>query len=172
MAQPLEKAPRPHKPHPKKKFTQTEDRMLQELVRYFGDKNWKVVAEHMNGRNPRQCRDRWLNYLSPSVMNGPWTCQEDLMLDNLYNHFGAKWVKITKFFPRRTDINVKNRWLVLQRKKKKIDTSITISSPVPIELSFIDLPRPEISFDDAEPLCLFNEITVDPFQNQPFVTDW
>lgn len=70
-------------------------------------------------RTSRQCRERWKNYLSPTVNNGAWTVDEDMKLGQLTDKFGSQWAKISQFFENRTDINVKNRWMLLQRAVKK-----------------------------------------------------
>ena len=65
-----------HKLHPKSKFTPVEDQKLRELVAKYGDNDWATVSKMMGTRNQRQCRERWTNYLSPKVSNGPWSPQE------------------------------------------------------------------------------------------------
>lgn len=106
------------KPHPKVKFTPSEDERLTSLVNRFGDSDWNLISQHMGNRNPRQCRERWTNYLSPTVNSSPWTPEDDRRLQELQAEFGSKWVKISHHFPNRTDTNIKNRWMVLQRQKK------------------------------------------------------
>jgi hypothetical protein len=108
-----------HKLHPKTKFTQQEDLNLTDVVRELGTSDWQQVARQMPGRNARQCRDRWLNYLSPDVSNGPWTPAEEQLLIEKYAEFGATWKHIATFFPTRTDINVKSRWQLMQRHRRK-----------------------------------------------------
>ncbi|KAH0788928.1 Myb-like DNA-binding domain containing protein [Histomonas meleagridis] len=107
------------KPHPKTKFTPEEDEKLKELVANHGENNWYLISELMPGRNTRQCRERWRYYLSPEVSNAPWTEEEDNLLDEKYRQFGPKWKLIAKFFPKRTDINVKSRWHVHRRREAK-----------------------------------------------------
>lgn len=102
------------KRHPKSKFTPDEDAQLKDLHDRYGD-DWNLIAQAMATRNPRQCRDRYVNYLSPTVNWSPWTPEEDLKLQQLHDEYGAKWVKISRHFDNRTDTNIKNRWLVLQR---------------------------------------------------------
>lgn len=107
------------KPHPKNKFTIEEDIYLRKLVAQFGENNWQQVARHMEKRNPRQCKERWHNYLSPMVRNAPWQPEEDELLLAKVGELGQRWVRIAKFFPMRTDINIKNRYLVLKRRSRK-----------------------------------------------------
>ena len=106
----------------KSKFTQSEDLKLWELVKIYGDSDWFSIANRMKNRNVRQCRERWCNYLSPFVSNGPWSPEEDRFLCQKVEEFGTKWTKIAPFFKARTDINVKNRWMTLMRHKNKQET--------------------------------------------------
>lgn len=91
-------------------FTMEEDDRLCELVSQYGDKNWRVISRQMPNRTTRQCRERYRNYLSPNVKNGPWTQEEDNLLQQKYLEYGPKWATIAKFFPSRSDVNIKNRW--------------------------------------------------------------
>lgn len=110
---------REQKPHPKSKFTTEEDAKLKQLVNQFGINNWNQISSNMAHRNPRQCKERWFNYLSPMICKSPWSSDEDELLERKVKEIGPKWVKIAKFFPMRTDIQLKNRWLVLSRKKSR-----------------------------------------------------
>lgn len=109
--------------HPKSKFTPQEDQKLRDLVSRYGENDWVTISKMMGTRNQRQCRERWTNYLSPNICFAPWSSQEDELLKKLHEEIGAKWVKIASYFPNRTDTNIKNRWMVLQRQKKAAENS-------------------------------------------------
>ena len=109
------------KAHPRSKFSEEEDELLQLLVQTYGTKDWQTISRHMPDRNARQCRDRWQNYLSPSVVNGPWTEEEEELLVQKYEELGPSWKQIASFFPTRTDINIKSRWHLRERRIKKKD---------------------------------------------------
>ncbi|EAY11671.1 Myb-like DNA-binding domain containing protein [Trichomonas vaginalis G3] len=64
----------------------------------------------MKSRSARQCRERWNNYLSPNHDHGPWTKEEDVLLDDLIIKYGSKWTKIVQHFPKRTANVVRNRF--------------------------------------------------------------
>lgn len=70
-------------------------------------------------RTARQCRERWKLYLSPDIKNGPWSREEDSQLTNLVSSEGRLWAQIAQSFDNRTDVNVKNRWVLLHRGNKR-----------------------------------------------------
>jgi hypothetical protein len=72
--------------------------------------NWESVAEQIPGRTARQCRERWLNYLSPRVRVGQWTAEEDNLLRAMVEKLGHAWTAISRAFAGRGESDVKNRW--------------------------------------------------------------
>jgi hypothetical protein len=100
----------------KVKFTPIEDIILKELVAFFGD-DWNSIARQMPNRTIRQCRERWLYFLAPSVINGPWSLDEDTLLLEKFGEFGSKWKNLTQFFPGRTEVNIKNHHATLLRRR-------------------------------------------------------
>ena len=114
------------------KFTADEDKLLKKLVRNHGESSWELISSYMEDRNPRQCHDRWTYYLSPKINNSPWTEEDDKRLIDTCYELNGKWVKITKNFKGRTDVQIKNRWNYLQKTKnlpdiKKKKKTIVIS---------------------------------------------
>lgn len=104
---------------PKMKFTTEDDEKLKKLVELHGTNSWKTIASKLNGRNPRQCKDRWENYLSPDINTSDFTQEEDLLLLTKQKEIGSKWVKMKEYFNNRTDAMLKNRWQLLMRRKLK-----------------------------------------------------
>ena len=109
----------PPKPKKNGKFTPEEDMKLKQFVAQFGELNWDIISKYMENRTPRQCKERWMTYLSPKVNLSPWTEEEDQLLMEKYNFYGPKWTRITVFFPSRTEINVRNRCTVLLRRRNR-----------------------------------------------------
>lgn len=99
-------------------FSQEEDELLKVLVRQFGDQAWKKIAQQMPNRTPRQCRERYKNYLAPTIQNGPWTEAEDQLLCQKVTELGFKWSSIAKFFTSRSEVNIKNRWTSISGRTK------------------------------------------------------
>lgn len=91
-------------------FTPEEDIKISQLVSIHGPGKWDFIASFLPGRNAKQCRERWRAFLSPGMVNGPWTKDEDNLLVRLYQQYGPRWAQFTKFFRGRSDYNIKNRW--------------------------------------------------------------
>ena len=92
------------------KFTPEEDQKLKQLVAELGENEWSEVANRLGTRSPRQCRERFRNYLAPNLKNDPWTEEEDRLLIEKHKEFGTKWSVIAAYFPDRSDVNIKNHW--------------------------------------------------------------
>jgi hypothetical protein len=103
----------------KSKFTAQEDSRLLAVVSQGYCRAWSEVALQMGGRNPRQCRERWNNYVNPAIITTPWTDAEDRMLDAKFAELGPRWQIIARFFPERSKNQVKNHWMTKQRRLNK-----------------------------------------------------
>jgi hypothetical protein len=94
----------------------SEDQLLTDLL-HKGKERWGQIARIINKevhsnlkvRSGKQCKERWNNYLNPSINRNPWTAQEDSDLLRLYREHGQKWSVIAKFIKNRTEGAVKNR---------------------------------------------------------------
>ena len=57
-----------------------------------GMSRWSSIAQHVEGRSGKQCRDRWFNYLEPDSRKGGWTESEDRILEMLVQQFNPESV--------------------------------------------------------------------------------
>ena len=105
----------------KNKFSAEEDARLKEIVSIHGTKNWLKISKLMGTRNPRQCRERWNNYINPVLRNDSWTKEEEAILEEKFKEYGPHWNKIGKFLVNRSDNNIRNRWMMIQRHRLKIN---------------------------------------------------
>jgi len=86
-------------------------------------KEWTRIAEEFNkmvgpgsSRKPRQCRERWINVIDPSVRRDKWTAEEEFKILKLWKELGSKWHEISLQIEGRTEIQVKNRFNCLIKK--------------------------------------------------------
>jgi hypothetical protein len=91
-------------------WTSNEDDNLRLLIKEFGARDWSKIANYMQQRNGKQCRQRWTHHLQPSVKKQPWNQEEDSRIIQLQAQYGNCWSKIAKHIPGRTDNQVKNRF--------------------------------------------------------------
>ena len=105
--------------NPRVLFKKEEDEKIKKLVKIFGTRHWDLVAQFMEGRTAKQCRDRYSNYLIPGFFQGEWSDEEDSLLIKLYKENGPKWSIIQKSIPNRSANNIKNRWYYFLHKKVK-----------------------------------------------------
>ncbi|OHT00817.1 Myb-like DNA-binding domain containing protein [Tritrichomonas foetus] len=116
-----------HEPSQRSRFSLEEDENLKKLVAMYETPHWNEIARYMENRTPRQCRERFNNYLRPEIKNGPWTPEDDELLLRLYNEMGPKWSLIVKSFNGRSAVNVKNHHSSLISQRSVIDRSKRIA---------------------------------------------
>ena len=90
-----------------------EDEQLRAAVRLHGSSSWPAVAAIIPGRNCKQCRERWNNYLDPTLKKGCWEPAEDKALVKGQEMFGSRWSLLAKLLPGRSQIQVRDRCRVL-----------------------------------------------------------
>lgn len=121
----------------KVKFTPEEDKKLIDLVKSSKVQNWSEIALKLGGRNARQCRERWNNYLNPDLRTDPWTEEEDKLLMDKYRIHGTHWNKISKSFKNRSDNSIRNRWQLLVRHLEKRNNASN-SAPAASQIQMAD----------------------------------
>lgn len=87
-----------------------EDQLLTSLVSKFGPKKWSHIATYVPGRKGKQCRERWLNHLDPSLKKSAWTDEELNILIEAQSRHGNSWSRIAKLITGRSENAVKNQW--------------------------------------------------------------
>jgi len=106
-------------------WTNEEDFLLLKYYEIYGN-NWRAISKRLKTRNSKQIRDRFINCLDPNaIVHSNFTEQDDQKLIQLYPKYRQYWKKYVKYFPNRTSLMIKNRflrklnWVINQYKKKK-----------------------------------------------------
>lgn len=108
--------PLPPKPVLRKRWTLEEEDRLRAAVAKYGEENWDKVAGQISPRTPKQCRQRWKQYLCPRDSQASWTSEEDALLRAGVEQVGTRWGRVASLFPNRSALQISNRWHTLTRR--------------------------------------------------------
>jgi hypothetical protein len=103
--------------HSRKMWSDEEDRLIIQYVRARREGNWHQIAQVLESRSARQCRERYHNYLQLSIGPPDWTAVENALLIELQERSGSRWQTIAANFPGRSERCVKNHWRHLMASK-------------------------------------------------------
>ena len=113
-------------------WTPEEDDIIRHAVveSVSGNIKWSKIGTSLPGRTGTQCRNRWMSKLDPSISKKEWTEEEDAILCAAQTRLGNRWAEIAKSLPGRTEKNVNNRFISLERaaaraqsKPREVDTT-------------------------------------------------
>lgn len=96
-----------------------EDGALRAAYEVYGGGKWAKIQQHVLGRTDIQCRERYMNVLTPSLATGPWTRQEVERLEELVEEHGEKWGVIASLMNGRTDNQCARRWRMNKEEDKR-----------------------------------------------------
>lgn len=91
-------------------WTPDEDERLCNAVNIGGATNWTSIASVVGTRTGKQCRERWLQRLSPGLRNGKFEEWEDRIIIEQQRSVGNRWSVIAMQLNGRSPSSVKNRW--------------------------------------------------------------
>lgn len=106
--------------------TEEDDKCREALLNYLREENllvqfyrtqqlpkgipWTLVSKAIETRDGKQCRERFINQLSPFIKKSDWTLEEDFLLQKLVLEHETRWKKISMIMKGRTPNQVKMRW--------------------------------------------------------------
>lgn len=98
---------------PVSKFSTEEDTLLIQLVNSLPEDSWQEISTHFSGKTPKQCRNRWCNYVNPILKHGDWDTYEELVILQKYEEYGPKWAAISACLPNRSPNDIRYHWIQL-----------------------------------------------------------
>lgn len=158
----------------RKLWSKSEDEALMRLIQPdAANPQWEVVAEEMAvmgfAKTAKQCKDRWINNLSPALNKTKWSCSESKELLGQYLRNGNKWKVISGIFAGRTDNSVKNQFFsVIRKSLRTMNKFLGINC----NTNVINSIRPKILAEllSSEPGNLARSSLVQRFSFMPFAT--
>lgn len=130
----------------KGQWTLAEDEVIKNAINRYGLGNikWSEISKHLVGKLGKQCRERWVNHLDPTLKKTPWTDEEDLILRDTHAEIGNRWRNIALLLPGRSENSVKNRWNSAKRRRRRSELAIanpgTRRRRKPYAISLLDNP--------------------------------
>ncbi|TIA28141.1 hypothetical protein D6C78_10879 [Aureobasidium pullulans] len=101
------------------RWSEEEDEKLKTLVRVIGRRNWVHLSQLVETRTPRQCRERYCNFLRPCLDSRPLTGEERILVTRLVNELGTKWATIARYMPSRSESLIKNWWYAQKGRERR-----------------------------------------------------
>ncbi|KAF9427100.1 Myb-like DNA-binding domain protein [Podila epigama] len=93
-----------------------EDMALIKGVELLGTRKWNKLQHYVPGRTDIQCRERYMNVLSPGLRTGSWSKEESEKLTRMVREYGVgKWAAIAAQMDGRTDNQCARRWQLMTR---------------------------------------------------------
>lgn len=81
-------------------WTNAEDEILKAAVSKYGLTQWLRCSSLLNRKTAKQCKSRWLNWLSPRVNKSEWSAKEDEKLLSLAKILPNQWQTIAPIIGR------------------------------------------------------------------------
>lgn len=97
-------------------WSEEENKLLRNWVSTNGPCKWNKCSLFINGRNAKQCREHWYDFLDPNLTKGNWTLEEDLLIMIFYKKYNGSWKNIIPIFENRSENSIKNRFYSELRK--------------------------------------------------------
>lgn len=106
----------PRKPIKRHRLTADEKATVLKLYEEMGVGCWDKVQEVLHLKSKRTAREHFYKFILTDSKK-PFTQEEDDLIIEKVNELGTRWSQIAKFFDNRSDINIRNRYRIISRKK-------------------------------------------------------
>lgn len=114
-------------------WSEEEDKKLLHAIAVSANPlEWTKIAEQVQQRTAKQCRERYLNHLNPNIRLGDWSPLEDTTIFMLKQSEGKSWRRFTKIpvLEGRSDNSIKNRYNHLERRFNRVMKNVETTAPM------------------------------------------
>ena len=102
----------------KNRFSPEEDRIILNHAKFGEDIDWINISKLLKNKTPRQCKDRWNNYINPNLSIEEWKPEDDDLLLEKYIEYGPRWKAFSLLFKNRSINNIRNRCMKLLKNQE------------------------------------------------------
>ncbi|KAL8575347.1 hypothetical protein ACOMHN_048640 [Nucella lapillus] len=97
----------------------TEDEILKAAVMKYGKNQWARIASLLHRKSAKQCKDRWFEWLDPSIKKTEWSRAEDEKLLHLAKILPTQWRTIAPIVGRTAAQCLERYELLLEKAQNK-----------------------------------------------------
>ncbi|CDW81303.1 myb-related protein 3r-1-like [Stylonychia lemnae] len=114
-----------------------EDELILRNVKKFG-RNWALIAKKLVGRNGKQIRERYVNYLEKkeNLFKDQFTEEEEDLIMKYFDLYPHDWNKISQFITTKSSSQIKKHYVQKLRDKRNEGNSTRSVSISHIRLDF------------------------------------
>jgi hypothetical protein len=126
----------------KAKWTPREDNQLRAAIRIWGTESWNRISIYIPGRTGKQCRERWIAQIAPTISKEVWHADEDRILLDAHAISGNRWTEIKAQLPGRSSLSIKNRWHWLNRRQVRAERGRRASQTPAADPEVVEISNP------------------------------
>ena len=86
------------------------------------------IAKFVPSRTSKQCRERWVQRLAPSIKHEPFEPWEDKLIIEKQAEIGNRWSVIAQSLPGRASCAIKNRWYSALRNQRPMQAQLNLNN--------------------------------------------
>eukprot|EP00457_Paulinella_chromatophora_P002007 gb/GEZN01002010.1/.p1 GENE.gb/GEZN01002010.1/~~gb/GEZN01002010.1/.p1 ORF type:complete len:798 (+),score=178.29 gb/GEZN01002010.1/:59-2452(+) len=120
----------------------TEDEILKAAVMKYGKNQWARISSLLVRKSSKQCKQRWYEWLDPSIKKTEWTREEEEKLVHLAKIMPCQWRTIAPIIGRTAAQCLEHYERLLDGAREKDETYDPASDPRRLRPGEID-PNPE-----------------------------